>query len=204
MRTTLLTATATATAIVAVAAVPASAGGSGTPPRGCAHLIADPRGDAKEWFLPGSPYNPDADLLYLDARATASTIKLTATLARVEAKPVAGTEVVVYFTVSHQGRIGDYEVDVSHNIDGDSFSLQDDDTLAVTPIAGSTNTSAGTFTFYVPRKTIQSAYRGAVLDQLGVIVAQTFGVSLANGGFIEQSTGPGHKYVADLDNCQKS
>lgn len=198
MRTRILLAvTAVAASALPVAATASATTGS------CAHLLSDPRGNAKEWFVPGSPYNADADLLSVDAATTAKTIDFTVTLAKVEPAPTTGTDVSIYFTSDHQGTLADFSVNISHAIDGDSFGLENSDTLAVWPIAGSTNTKAGTFTLHVPRSLILATYRGAVLSQLGVIASQQLGVTEANGGFIEQSTGPGYHYVAgNINNCR--
>ena len=192
----------TTVALVGAVAIPATASSSpGTSP-GCAHLLVHPRGDAREWFLPGSPYNADADLLYVDARTTGGLLTLTVGLAKVEAKPATGTLISVYFTTHHQGTTGDYSADIAHQVDGDSFSVENSDTLSVASASGSANLTAGTFTIQVPLKTIDSNYRGAVLSDLGVIVAQNVGVTEANGGFIEQSTGPEYRYiVGNTNNC---
>lgn len=194
----------TAAALVAAVTVPAAASSAPASTPGCAHLLVDARGNAREWFLPGSPYNADADLLYVDARTTGSTLVLTTGLAHIDTKPTTGTLITVYFTTNHQGATHDYSADIDHEIDGDSFSVQNSDTMTVTPASGTTNVAAGTFTIRVPLKVIDSSYRGAVLEQLGVVVGQVVGVTLANGGFIEQSTGPDHRYLTgDINNCRR-
>ena len=190
--------------VIGAAAIPTAAMASTAPAHGCAHLIVDKRGDAREWFLPGSPYNPDADLLSVDARTASGRLTFTARLAKVEAKPTTGTTVIIYFTTDHQGAQRDFQVAVDHEVDGDSFILQDNDTMAVVPVTGSIDTAAGTFTVHVPLSAIDSNYRGAVLDQLGLIVSQQVGTTLANGGFIEQSTGPDHDYITgNINNCRR-
>jgi hypothetical protein len=194
----------TTVAIAGAIAVPATASSAPGSASGCAHLLVDPRGNAREWFLPGSPYNADADLLYVDARTTGSLLILTVGLAKVEAKPATGTLISVYFTTHHQGATGDYSADIDHQVDGDSYSVQNSDTLSVAPASGSNNVTAGTFTIQVPLKTIDSNYRGAVLSDLGVVVSQDVGVTEANGGFIEQSTGPEYRYVTgNANNCSR-
>jgi hypothetical protein len=162
--------------------------------RNCGHLVVDHRGDAQEWFLPTKPYNAEADLLSVDAVTTASTVNFTLTMASVDAKPTTGTLVSIYFTVDHQGGKSDYEVSVNHQLDSTSYGWQNDDTQEVHPITGSTDPKAGTYVISVPRSDIAATYRGAMLKDLGVIVSQTAGANVANGGFIEQSTGPRFQY----------
>jgi hypothetical protein len=184
------------TCVLSLAAVTLATGAVAAPGSSpsCAHLISDPHGDAQMWFVPTKPYNPEADLLYLDARTTASTIDLTATMASVNPTPTTGTTVIIYFTTDDQGRSGDWDVSITHAVDGTSFGLQNNNTQAVKALTGSVNPKAGTYTVRVPRKAIDSAFRGAVLRSLGVIVSQDVGVTLAQTGFIEQSTGPDHHY----------
>jgi len=146
------------------------------------------------WFLPTRPDNAEADLLYLDARTTPTTIDFIATMATVNPTPTTGTSLIIYFSTDDQGKAGDWDVSVSHEIDGTSFGLQNNNTQAVQSLTGSVNTKAGTYTVRVPRKAIDSTFRGAVLRGLGVIVSQDFGATLAQTGFIEQSTGPAHHY----------
>jgi hypothetical protein len=183
---------ASALVIGGVTAVPGSAATSAS--RACAHLISDARGNAQMWFLPTKPYNPEADLLYFDARTTPTTIVLTATMAKVNPAPTTGTTVLVYFTTDNQGRKGDWDVSIDHQIDGTTASLQNNNTQAVSPLTGSADAATGTYTIIVPRAAIDSTFRGAMLKGLGVIVSQNVGADLANGGFIEQSTGPDHHY----------
>jgi hypothetical protein len=160
----------------------------------CGHLIVDRNGDAQEWFLPNRPYNPEADLLTVDAVTTASKVDFTVKMASVNPQPTTGTFVTIYFTVGHQGGTSNYEVSVNHQIDTTSYGWQNDDTQQVKPITGSTDPKTGTYVISVPRSDIDATYRGAVLKDLGVIVSQTAGINFANGGFIEQSTGPGFHY----------
>lgn len=173
-------------------AIPSSAAPAKS--RACAHLITDARGNAQEWFLPTKPYNPEADLLFFDARTTPTSVVFIATMAKVNPAPTTDTTVIAYFTTSNQGRKGDWEVSVNHAIDGTSFALQNDNTQGVTPLTGSVDTAAGTYTIVVPRAAIDSTFRGAMLNGLGIIVSQNAGPNIANGGFIEQSTGPDHHY----------
>jgi hypothetical protein len=179
---------------VAFACIPA-AHAAHSASNGCRHLITDRRGDAHEWFLPTGPYNAEADLLYLDARTSARSVDFTVGMASVNPMPTTGTSVTVYFTTDNQGRNGDWYVDLDHNIDGTDYSVQNNITNQVTPISGAINPAAGTYDIRVPRKDIDATFRGALLGNLGVIVAQTVGVTKAQTGFIEQSTGAGHHYV---------
>jgi hypothetical protein len=176
-------------------AAPVSA--TATAPRNCGHLIADPRGNAYMWFLPTRPYNADADLLALDAKSTRAMLEFTVSMAAVSPTPATGTVVTIYFNHDYQGGSASYEVNVFHQIDGTTYSLQNDNTSQVTPMTGAVNTTAGTYVIQVPREAIKARYRGAPLTELGVIVSQTAGVDIANGGFIEQSTGPNHHYRLD-------
>jgi hypothetical protein len=112
----------------------------------------------------------------------------------VNPKPTTGTEVSIYFTVDHQSGSANWLVDVNHEVDGTSYMLQNDDTHAVTAITGSTNPATGTYVISVPRADIDVKFRGAMLTQLGVITSQDVGLVEAYTGFIEQSTGPEHKY----------
>jgi len=186
-----------ALSVVVVTLVPvlAATAHAATGTHNCGHLITDPRGDAQMWYLPTKPYNPEADLLFLDAVTTRSTVDFTATLAKVDEPPVTGTAVTTYFVAHHQGQTVDYSVTVDHEPDGDTYSMQNDDTLQTTDLTGAIDARAGKLVIRVPRKDIGAQYRGAPLTGLGVIVSQNVGVSLANGGFIEQSTGPGHHYL---------
>jgi hypothetical protein len=189
-----------------LAAVATTSGVAATPAssRACAHLITDPRGNARMWFLPTKPYNPDADLLYLDARTSKSTIELIVTMARVDTKPTTGTSVITYFTTDHQGSHGDWGVTVNHQIDGTTFELQNNNTQVVMRLSGSLNPATGTYTVQVPRAAIGATFRGALLQGLGVVVSQTVGADAANTGFIEQSTGPDHHYrVAYPYDCSR-
>jgi hypothetical protein len=162
--------------------------------RNCGHLIVNPRGDAQEWFLPTRPYNAEADLLTADAVTTSSTVDFTVKMASVNPTPTTGTFVTIYFTVERQGAKTDYEVSVNHQIDATSYELQNDDTQQVTPITGRTDPKAGTYLISLPRADVGADFRGAVLDKLGVIVSQMAGINFADGGFIEQSTGPLYHY----------
>ncbi|MBV9099014.1 MAG: hypothetical protein JO079_13250 [Frankiaceae bacterium] len=162
--------------------------------RNCGHLIVDPRGNAYEFFLPTKPYNPEADLLSVDAVTTKSTVVFTVRMASVNAHPTIGAGVVIYFTVARQGGTSDYLVSVNHDVDGTAYGLENQDTNAVTPLTGSTDPATGTYSVSVPRAGIEATYRGALLKDLGVFTSQDLGVSAANGGFIEQSTGPEYRY----------
>lgn len=184
---------ASALAVGGVTAVPGAAAPARSA-RSCAHLITDARGNAQMWFLPTKPYNPEADLLYLDARATAKTIAFTVTMAQVNPAPATGTSVNIYFTTDNQGHAGDWNVGIDHYIDGTTYGLQNNNTQGVSTLTGSVDPAAGTYTVVVPRVAIDSMFRGAMLKGLGVIVSQNVGLDAANGGFIEQSTGPGHHY----------
>jgi hypothetical protein len=161
--------------------------------RNCHHLITDPRGNAQEWFLPTKPYNPDADLLYLDAAASARVVDFTLTMASVSAAPTTGTDITVYFHTADQGSPGDWYVDINHAIDGTTYSVQNNLTNQVTLLTGSVDPRAHTYVVHLPLQDI-GAYPGRVLTGLGVVVGQTVGTSQNNAGFIEQSTGPGYRY----------
>jgi hypothetical protein len=174
--------------------VTAADASSATTTRNCGHLIVDPRGDSYSWFLPTRPYNSEADLLSVDAVTTPSAVNFTVRMASVNAHPTTGTLVSIYFTVGHQGGSGDYLVTVNHQIDATSYDLQNDDTQQVTVIGGATNAAAGVYVLSVPRADIGANFRGAMLTGLGAITSQTVGINFANGGFIEQSTGPGYHY----------
>jgi hypothetical protein len=171
-----------------------SGAGASSSTHNCGHLVVDPRGDAQEWFLPTKPYNPEADLLSADAVTTSSSVEFTVAMASVNPQPTTGTVVSIYFTVNHQGGASDYMVSVNHQIDATSYGWQNDDTQQVKPITGSVDAKAGTYRISVPRADIGATYRGALLKDLGVIASQTVGVNLADGGFIEQSTGPEFQY----------
>jgi hypothetical protein len=168
----------------------------------CRHLITDPRGDAYSWFLPTQPYNPDADLLYVDARTTRTTIDLIVTMAKVEEKPTTGTGVGIYFSITNQGATVDYMANVNHAIDGTSYSMQNDDTNAAWHITGGVDPATGTYVLHVPRARIGATYKGAWLKHLGVITSQDVGIAFGGGGFIEQSTGPLYRYhVGHASGC---
>jgi len=160
----------------------------------CGHLIVDPRGNAYEFFLPNKPYNPEADLLTVDAVTTSSKVVFTVKMASVNPKPTTGTDVGIYFTADHQGGSSNWLVDVSHEIDATTYVLQNQDTLQVINLTGSVDPKAGTYVVEVPRADIDAKFRGAMLKELGVIASQDIGLSLAYGGFIEQSTGPEYHY----------
>src|SRR4051812_50229614 len=113
--------------LLSLAAVEPAASAARATTSSCRHLITDRRGDAYSWFLPTRPYNPDADLLYVDAVTTPTTIDFTVTMARVDPKPTTGTNVTVYFTINTQGATFDYSVTAAHEIDGTTFSLQNED-----------------------------------------------------------------------------
>jgi len=162
--------------------------------RNCGHLIVDPRGNSYEFFLPTKPYNPETDLLSVDAVTTASDVVFTVTMASVNASPTTGTSVAVYFTVSHQGGLAHYLVSVNHEVDATTYLIQNQDTDQVTHVTGRVDPKAGTYAVTVPRTDIDATYRGALLKELGVWTSQDVGTSLAGGGFIEQSTGPEYHY----------
>lgn len=145
------------------------------------------------WFLPTRPYNPQADLLYVDAKPSSGSLDFTLTMASVESAPTTGTDITLYFTVGQQGPTKHFYVNIDHAIDGTSFAVEDADTSQSVPVPGSDNPVAGTFVAHVPRKLIDASL-GTLLHGLGVIVSQNVGVSLANSGFIEQSTGADHEY----------
>jgi hypothetical protein len=179
---------------VGVGAMSAPSAWAATATHNCGHLIVDPRGDAYQWFLPTKPYSPEADLLWVDAVTTASKLTFTVRVASMNPKPTTGAEVSIYFSVDHQGGTTNWLVSVSHEVDGDSYVLQNDDTQQVTAITGNTNARAGTYVIEVPRADIDAKFRGAMLNALGVITSQNVGGVVANAGFIEQSTGPEYKY----------
>lgn len=160
----------------------------------CGHLAADPRGNAYEFFLPTKPYNPEADLLSVDAVTTSSDVLFTVAMASVNPKPTTGTTVAIYFTVGHQGGVSNYLVSISHQIDATTYVIQNEDTYQVVQVTGSVNAKAGTYTVVAPRKDIDATFRGALLKDLGVWASQDIGTSVADGGFIEQSTGPEFQY----------
>jgi len=160
----------------------------------CGHLIVDPRGDAYDFYLPTKPYNPEADLLSVDAVTTATTVEFTARMASVNAHPTTGSSVGIYFAIDHQGGTSNYIVSASHQADADTYVVENQDTDQVTSVTGTTNPKTGAYVISVPRADIGANYRGAVLKDLGVITSRNFGVSLANAGFIEQSTGPEYHY----------
>jgi len=160
----------------------------------CGHLIVDPRGNAYDFYLPTKPYNPEADLLSVDAVTTATTVVFTVRMASVNAHPTTGSSVGIYFALDHQGGTSNYLVNVSHQADADSYVVENQDTEQVTDVTGTTDPTKGTYVVSVPRADIGAKYRGAVLNGLGVIASRNFGVSLANAGFIEQSTGPEYHY----------
>jgi hypothetical protein len=169
---------------------------------GCAHLITDPRGNAQMWFLPTKPYNPQSDLLYVDATYDRSQVDLTFGLASVQARPTTGTSIIVYFVVGQQGPQSRYDVNASHETDGNSFGVQNDQTQQAVATTGTVDPSAGTVVIHVPLRDIGARY-GDVLHGLGVIVSQDVGTSVANSGFIEQSTGPAHHYrIGYVNNCR--
>jgi len=187
-----------------VAATRAAAAPAAAETHNCGHLIVDPRGNAYEFFLPTKPYNPEADLLSVDAVTTKSAVNFTVRMASVNAHPTMGAGVAIYFIVAGQDATADYLVDVSHDIDATTYTLQNQDTNAVTPITGSTDPASGTYVISVPRKDIDATYRGALLKDLGVFTSQVVGVSAAYGGFIEQSTGPEYRYFVGYSyGCRK-
>jgi hypothetical protein len=183
-------------AVLVPALAPAAQAAHGTP-KNCGHMIVDPRGNAVQWFLPTQPYNAEADLLYLDATTTRSTVDFTVTMASINPRPTTATDVIIYFTTSKQGHPGDWSADLTHAIDGTEYSLQNNTTNQVVKVTGSTDPKAGKYVIHVPRADIDATYRGAMLANLGVIVGQDVGVTAANAGFIEQSTGPDHHYRLD-------
>ena len=146
------------------------------------------------WFVPTHPYNADADLLSLDARTRNASVDFTVTMAAVRAQPAIGTAVIIYFGTQHQGARADYDVSISHSIDGTAFGLENADTNQVTAITGAVNVNAHDYVVHVPRRKVAADFRGAVLSHLGVVVSQTVGVSQDNSGFIEQSTGGRYHY----------
>jgi hypothetical protein len=169
---------------------------------GCRHLITDPRGNAQMWFLPTKPANPQADLLYVDAAYTRSGVDFSFTMASVQARPSTGTDITVYFTSGQQGPKSHFNVNISHEIDGDSFGVENTDTEQVTDTTGAVDPRAGTISVRVPLRDIHARY-GDVLTTLGVIVGQDLGTSEANGGFIEQSTGPRYHYrIGNTNGCR--
>lgn len=154
------------------------------------------------WFLPTKPYNPQTDLLSVDADFSRAKVDLTFTFASVQATPTTGTSIIVYFVVGQQGPQARYDVNASHEVDGDSFGVQNDQTQQAVATTGAVNPSAGTIVIHVPLRDIGARY-GDVLHDLGVIVSQDVGSSAANGGFIEQSTGAGHRYrVGYVNSCR--
>lgn len=182
--------------VVAVGLVSTVAGASSPPAttHNCGHLIVDPRGNSYEFFLPTKPYNPEADLLTVDAVTSPSYVTFTVRMASVNPHPTTGTSVSIYFSVDHQGGTSDYLVSVNHQIDGTNYLVQNQDTNQVTAIGGATNPTTGTYVMTVPRADIGAKFRGAMLTGLGVITGQDVGINAANLGFIEQSTGPGYHY----------
>ena len=167
---------------------------SSTTTHNCGHLVVDPRGNSYEFFLPTKPYNPETDILTIDAITTPADVDFTIRMASVNPQPTTGTLVTIYFTVNHQGGSSDYSVTVNHQVDGTNYQWQNSDTDQVAGLTGSTNPSTGTYTISVPRKLIDATYRGAVLKDLGAIASQTVGINFANAGFLEQSTGPNYQY----------
>lgn len=154
------------------------------------------------WFLPTKPYNAQADLLFLDATSTRRNVDLRVTLASVQPRPTTGTSITIYFTVGQQGPAAHYDASIEHDIDGDSFAVEDRDTNQVADVTGSVDPASDSMLVRVPLHAIGAKY-GDVLYGLGVIVAQTFGASQASSGLIEQSTGDGHHYrVGYVNSCR--
>lgn len=164
------------------------------PTHNCGHLLVDPRGNAYAYFLPTKPYNPEADLLSVDAVTTSANVVFTVAMASVNAQPTTGTSLAIYFSITHQGSVANYLVNIAHEVDGTAYLVQNQDTDEVVHITGSVNPPAGTYVVTVPRNDIDATFRGALLKDLGVWASQDVGTSLAEGGFIEQSTGPEYHY----------
>lgn len=179
---------------VALGLVSTVAHASSSTTHNCGHLIVSPRGDSDEFFLPTRPYNPETDILTIDAVTTSADVNFTVRMASVNPHPTTGTVLTIGFTVNHQGGTSSYFVTVDHQIDATSYQWQNNDTNQVADITGTTDPATGTYMISVPRKTIGATFRGAVLKQLGAMASQTVGINFANGGFIEQSTGPDYQY----------
>ncbi len=193
---------AIAAALVIMASGVAGTARASSQARDCGHVITDARGDAQMWFLPTKPYNPEADLLLLDARLNHKSIDFTVTMASVKARPATGTSISIYFTVGQQGPAVHYDAGIDHYIDGNSYGVENQDTNHVVNATGSVDPATRTMRVRVPLRDIGARF-GDVLRGLGVIDSQSLGASLANRGFIEQSTGPEYHYrVGDTNNCR--
>lgn len=193
---------ATAAALVILMSALAGSAQAARSAPSCRHLITDPRGDAEMWFLPTKPYNADADLLHVDATFKRANIDFTFTMAAVNARPTTGTTITIYFIVGQQGPAAHYDASINHYVDGDSYGIENQDTNQVVDTTGSVDAAKATMHVSVPLRDIDARF-GDVLHGLGVIVTQSVGASLANGGFIEQSTGPEYHYrVGYVNGCR--
>jgi hypothetical protein len=169
----------------------ANASSTPTATHNCGHLEKDPRGDARLAIVPTNPYDPEADVLYVDAVPTAKAVDFTVTMASVAAHPVTATDLTIAFSVGQ--RAGGYGVDITHAADGDSFVLQSDASTLTTPLTGTSDPTHGTYLVQVPLAVIL-AKRGTPLYGLDTLSSEDVGPSAANVGFTADSTDDSYQY----------
>jgi hypothetical protein len=139
------------------------------------------------WFLvrvqTGEPPDLHVDL----SAANAARAKARHPQERSGRNPVTTTNVEINFsggqrTVSHG-------VAISHAIDGDSFTVTNENsaTSSTTVIRGESDATAGTYVVRV-RAAIGAASRGTLLFSLGVQTGETLGPSSANVGLTADYT----------------